>query len=86
MGAARYVWTWAALLLLLAATVAATFLPIGDWRQLANLAIAVVKAGLIAVMFMKLRSEPTPVALAFLAAATLLIVFAALLATDFALR
>ena len=46
---------WAAMLALLAVSVAATLLPIGVWRQAISLGIAVLKAGLILWFFMGFR-------------------------------
>lgn len=50
-----FILVWAALLALLAATMLATFLPIGELKAPLNLLIAVVKAGLVAWFFMHLR-------------------------------
>lgn len=78
--------TWLALMLLLAVTVGVTFLPIGDWRQLANLTIAGTKAALVLVFFMKLPSEQPLVRLAAGLAAALLFAFTAMLTADYQLR
>lgn len=77
---------WLALMLLLAATVAVSFLPIGEWRQVINLAIAGTKAAVILWIFMKLKTESSLVCLAFLASAVLLVAFAGLLTADYQLR
>lgn len=54
-----YVKTFAALLLLLAATVAANFLDLGAFGAAASLGIAIVKAALITLFFMEVRySKP----------------------------
>lgn len=82
----RLLLTWIALLLLLAMTIAASFLPIGNWRQLANMAIAVAKAGLIVWIFMKMREETALVRLAGVIAAILLLVLGSLLASDYFFR
>lgn len=50
---------WGALLILLAMTVSSAYLPLGSFNIAINLAIAAIKAGLIALFFMKLnRSGP----------------------------
>jgi cytochrome c oxidase subunit 4 len=77
---------WLALMLMLAATVGASLLPIGAWRQAINLVIAGAKAAVILAIFMKLRSETALVRLTFAASGALLIAFASLLAADYQLR
>ncbi|MBN9305547.1 MAG: hypothetical protein BGO82_03550 [Devosia sp. 67-54] len=47
--------TYVGLLLLLALTVASTFVPLGAGNSLINLAVAVAKAALIGMVFMHLR-------------------------------
>jgi cytochrome c oxidase subunit 4 len=49
--------TYAALIVLLALTAAATALPTGWWSTPIGLAVAVAKASLIFVVFMRLRSQ-----------------------------
>lgn len=78
--------TWLALMVLLAATVTASFLPIGNWRQVANLMIAGTKAALILAIFMNLRREATMVRLVAITAGVLLSVLAAMLTADYHLR
>lgn len=78
--------TWFALMLLLAATVGVTFLPIGEWRQVANLTIAGTKAALVLVFFMKLTGEQPLVRLAAGLAGALLFALAAMLTADYQLR
>lgn len=82
----RLLLAWLALLVLLAATVAASLLPIGEWRQAVNLAIAGAKAAVILMIFMKLRSEGALVRLAFAISGVLLFVLAAMLTADYHLR
>jgi cytochrome c oxidase subunit 4 len=77
---------WFALMLLLAATIAASFLPIGEWRQAINLNIAGAKAAVILWIFMKLRVESTLVRLTFAASGVLLLVLATMLTADYHLR
>src|SRR3546814_5082195 len=78
--------TWVALILLLLATIASSFLPIGNWRQVISLLIAATKAGLVLWLFMKLRDEALLVRLTGLAAAALLFILGALMSADYALR
>jgi cytochrome c oxidase subunit 4 len=82
----RLVLTWVALLVLLTLTIASSFLPIGEWRQLINLAIAAAKAALILWIFMKMREETALVRLAAITSAVLLLVLGGMLAADYELR
>ncbi|WP_340318063.1 cytochrome C oxidase subunit IV family protein [Rhizorhabdus argentea] len=86
MNVGHLIWTWLALMLLLAATIGASFLPIGVWRQVINLVVAGAKASLILWIFMKLRDEPPLVRLKSGAAGVLLLVLAAMLTADYLLR
>lgn len=86
MRVGHLVFTWAALLVLLALTIASSFLPIGEWRQVINFAIAIAKAALILWIFMKMREETALVRLAAIIAAVLLLVLGGLLAADYGLR
>jgi cytochrome c oxidase subunit 4 len=78
--------TWAALLLLLALTIAASFLPIGGWHQVVSLAIAGTKAALILWIFMDLRSEGALVRLMASAVGVLLFILTIMLSADYHLR
>jgi len=82
----RLVLTWIALLVLLALTIASSFLPIGDWSQLINFVIAAAKAALILWIFMKMREETALVRLAAITSAVLLLVLGGMLAADYELR
>lgn len=86
MRVGRLVFTWVALLVLLSLTIASSFLPIGEWRQIINFAIAVAKAALILWIFMKMREETALIRLAAVTAAVLLLVLGGLLAADYGLR
>lgn len=55
--AMRLIAVWAALMVLLTATVAATFGPFGGWTSAINLAIASAKAALIYWFFMHVREQ-----------------------------
>jgi cytochrome c oxidase subunit IV len=50
---------WGALLAFLALTVASSFVRLGAWNLVINLAIAGAKAGLVAIFFMHLRTGST---------------------------
>jgi cytochrome c oxidase subunit 4 len=78
--------TWLALIALLGATIFASTLPIGPWRQVINLNIAGAKAALILWTFMKLRVETVLVRLMFGASGVLLVVLASMLTADYHLR
>lgn len=52
------VWVWVALMLLLATTVATSFIPLGAGNAVLNIGIAIAKAVLVAVFFMRLGSAP----------------------------
>lgn len=86
MRRAPLLFAWLALMILLGATVAASLLPIGEWRQAVNLAVAGAKAAVILMIFMKLRSDGALVRLAFATSAVLLFVLAAMLTADYHLR
>ena len=49
---------WIALLVLLALTCASAYVPMGAWNTVANFAIALAKAALVAVFFMHLARRP----------------------------
>ena len=86
MKLAPLILAWIVLLLLLGATVAASLLPIGEWRQAVNLTIAGTKAAIIVWIFMKLRSEGGLVRLMFAISGVLPLVFAGMLTADYHLR
>ena len=48
---------WAALMLLLAATTASAFIPLGDFNLVVSLCIAVAKALVVLLFFMELRGS-----------------------------
>ncbi|HZD25087.1 MAG TPA: cytochrome C oxidase subunit IV family protein [Alphaproteobacteria bacterium] len=72
-----YAFSYLGLLALLAASVALTVLPLGDWRIALHLLIAAGQALLVALIFMQLRSS-VPLVRIFAASSTLwlLIMFA----------
>ncbi len=71
----RYFLTWIGLMLLLAATLASSYVPLGPWNTAINIAISCAKTALIALVFMDLRRSP---ALPRLAAVTGLAILALL--------
>ncbi|HEX6506821.1 MAG TPA: cytochrome C oxidase subunit IV family protein [Chloroflexota bacterium] len=48
---------WLALLVLLALTVGSSYVPLHGWNATINIAIAAVKAALVAIFFMRLRAS-----------------------------
>lgn len=77
---------WAALLLLLAATVIAAHLPLGPAKPWISYAIAFAKAALVLWFFMDMRREGGIARLAMLAAGVWLIMMMVLLASDYLTR
>ena len=81
-----FVIVWAALLVLLALTVGATFLPIGGFKPVVNIGIALAKAALIFWFFMHMRHERGLVRLAAIGAGAWLLILGLLLSSDFLTR
>jgi len=82
----RYFLTWIGLMLLLALTLASSYVPLGAWNTAINIAISCAKTALVALVFMNLKGSP---ALPRLAAVTGLAIFALLFGlswTDFGTR
>lgn len=82
----RQVLTWLALLALLAATCASSFVALGPWNTAANLAIAVLKAALVVLVFMEIGTGTAAIRVAAIGALVMLTILAGLSATDFAPR
>jgi cytochrome c oxidase subunit 4 len=78
----RYTRTYAALLLLAAASLAISFLPLGAWGLPVSLVIAAVKALLVARVFMHLAEGPFVYSLALGLAIGLLVLLTVLTAAD----
>ena len=57
MSAATIWRCWAALMLLLAATTASAFVPLGSFNIVVSLAIAIIKALIVLLVFMELRAS-----------------------------
>jgi cytochrome c oxidase subunit 4 len=77
---------WAALLLLLAATVGSAFVPLGPFNAIINIGIAAAKTGLVLLFFMKLRSSSELLRLAALAGVFWLSFMFMLTASDYLTR
>ena len=57
MSAATIWRCWSALMLLLAATTASAFVPLGSFNIVVSLAIAIIKALIVLLVFMELRAS-----------------------------
>ena len=82
----RMLLAWAALMVLLALTVAVTFVPIGNWRMAISYAIAVAKAALVLWFFMDLRADGGLARLAGIAGFGWIAILFLLVAADYATR
>ena len=78
--------TWIALLVLLATTFGVAHLPLGAAAPFASLAIAAVKALLVALFFMELRRAPALVVIFAVVALVALAILFGLSGTDYATR
>ncbi|MGE5468703.1 MAG: cytochrome C oxidase subunit IV family protein [Ignavibacteria bacterium] len=74
------------LLILLAATTASAYAPLGAWNGVLNLAIAALKIGLVAGFFMRLSDAGGLVRLAAGIALLMLAIFLSLASTDYLTR
>jgi len=81
-----YVATWIALLALLALTCGSSFIAMGRFNFIANIAIAVIKALLVLTVFMRLLKSDLFVKLIAVAGVGWLLMLVVLSATDFASR
>ena len=81
-----YVVTWIALIVLLAITCGSSFLPLGRFNLMINLAVAVVKALLVIVVFMRLFRSARMVIVVALIAALDLAILVCLTLPDFLVR
>jgi cytochrome c oxidase subunit 4 len=82
----RYFLTWLGLLAFLALTVASSYVPMGTWNSVANIAISCAKGLLIALFFMELKSAGTLVRIAALVGLVWLGILFGLSWSDFATR
>ncbi len=78
--------TWVALLVLLAVTLGAAYVPLGAGNVAVSVGIGGIKAVLIALLFMNLRTAPGLLRLAATAAMFWLIVMFSLTFSDFLTR
>ena len=78
--------TWAALLLLLAATAGIALLRLGWLNTVISMGIALAKALLVAIVFMRLKRAPALVRLAAVTGAVTLALLFGLALTDYATR
>ncbi len=78
--------TWLALLALLATTFGVAHLPLGTAAPFASLAIAAMKAVLVALFFMELRRAPALVVIFAVVAVVALAILFGLSGTDYATR
>jgi cytochrome c oxidase subunit 4 len=83
---AGLVGTWIALLVLLALTCGSSFIAMGGWNLAVNLAVAVAKALLVVVVFMRLAKSAPMVVVVALVAAFDLEILVVLSLPDFAVR
>jgi cytochrome c oxidase subunit 4 len=56
-GLKKYLYAWGALMLLLALSTGSAYLQMGAWNSVANLGISIIKAMLVALLFMHLRTS-----------------------------
>ncbi len=81
-----YVWTWLALLVLLAANVALAFLDLGVFQAMARLAVPLVQVFLIVSVFMYRRAESALLKLASVAGFLVFFLLAGLSFNDYGTR
>jgi cytochrome c oxidase subunit 4 len=81
-----YVFTWVALMILLALTLASSYIPMGPWNTITNMGISCAKALLIAVFFMHLRSAGALLRIAAFTGLVFLAILFGLSWTDYATR
>jgi cytochrome c oxidase subunit 4 len=81
-----YISTWIGLMVLFALTLASSFVPLHGFNTAVNVAIAVAKAALVALIFMRLRTSSALVRLAALAGLVWLLILIGLSFTDLLTR
>lgn len=79
-------YTWLALLMLLAITCGSSYIPMGRLNVAVNLAVAATKALLVVLVFMRVRTERPLIRAVALVGVIWLAILAGLSATDFAAR
>ena len=80
------IYAWIALLALLAATFGSAYIPMGRLNVAVNLGIAVVKALVVALVFMHVRNERPLIRVVAAVGVIWLAILAGLSATDLAVR
>lgn len=78
--------TWLGLMILLALTLASSYMPMGPWNSVVNMGISCAKAVLIALFFMHLRGAGMLLRLAALAGLLWLALLFGLSWSDYATR
>ena len=81
-----YVGTWVAVMVLFALTLVSSFVPLHGFNAVVNVAIAVAKAALVGVIFMRLRTGTPLVRLVAVAGVVWLLILMCLSLTDFLTR
>ncbi len=81
-----YLFVYLALMLLLASTVGAAFLPLGPFQTVISVAIAVAKAILVLLFFMHLRQTKVRTTFLILGGMLLLLILFTLTTIDYATR
>lgn len=81
-----YVGTWIALMALFGLTLASSFVSLHGFNTAVNVAIAIAKAALVALIFMRLRASTALVRLAALAGLVWLLILIGLSLTDLLTR
>lgn len=82
----RYLLTWLALLLLLGLSFGSALIDMGAWNSVTNFGIAIAKALLVALVFMRAASSGTLVKILALSALFTLCLLFSLSGADFATR
>lgn len=82
----KFVFTWMALLLLLALTAGSALLHLGAWNTVINFAVAVAKGLLVALIFMRLASAAAILRIAAVTGLFTLALLFTLWAADYATR
>jgi cytochrome c oxidase subunit 4 len=81
-----YVKVWVALIVLLALTLASSYVPLKGFNTTLNLAVACAKAALVALFFMRLRVSDATVRLAAAIGVVWFLILVSLSLTDFLAR
>jgi cytochrome c oxidase subunit 4 len=81
-----YFFTWVALMAFLGLTLASSYIPMGPWNTVANMAISCGKGILIALFFMHLLRAGALLRIAAISALVFLAVLFGLSSTDYATR